>query len=76
MTQCCLDNNFAEASKLQIKYLELINALFMDVNPIPVKEAMNIMGFKAGDCRMPLVKMSGEQIEKLKSVMTNVGLVK
>ena len=54
MVQYCLDNNFAEATKLQIEYLDLINSLFIEVNPIPVKEALNMMGVNVGPCRMPL----------------------
>ena len=44
----------AEALAIQAKILTFEKALFMDVNPIPVKEALNIMGFKAGECRLPL----------------------
>lgn len=53
--QLCLDNDFAEAQKLHFHYLELMNILFSDVNPIPVKTAMNLFGFDAGECRLPLV---------------------
>lgn len=49
-----LAGDFEQSRKLQIEYLELCNALFMDVNPIPVKQAMNMMGFDAGPLRMPL----------------------
>ena len=45
------------------------------LNPIPVKEALNIMGFKAGECRLPLCSMSDEQIAKLRSAMEPLGLV-
>ncbi len=76
MAQLCLDNNVAEAAKLQIKYLELINALFCDVNPIPVKEAMNLMGKNVGSCRLPLYGMEQEKIEKLASALKNAGLIK
>lgn len=75
MTQLCLDNDFKSASKLQIKYLDLINSLFIDVNPIPVKEAMNLMGMNAGNCRMPLVEMSDNDIRILKSTMQQSGLI-
>ncbi|MEI5604006.1 dihydrodipicolinate synthase family protein, partial [Streptomyces brasiliscabiei] len=54
--------------------LALDKAMFMDVNPIPVKEALNIMGFKAGECRLPLCSMSDEMIEKLRAVLENLGL--
>lgn len=43
-----------------------MNALFMDVNPIPVKQALNLMGFNCGHCRLPLADMSDEQIAKLR----------
>lgn len=76
MAQLCLDNNVAEAAKLQINYLELINALFCDVNPIPVKEAMNLMGKNVGSCRLPLYGMEQEKIDKLASALKNAGLIK
>ncbi|MBQ3886314.1 MAG: 4-hydroxy-tetrahydrodipicolinate synthase, partial [Ruminococcus sp.] len=56
MVQYCLDNNFAEATKLQIEYLDIINNLFIEVNPIPAKEAMNMIGWNAGPCRLPLTE--------------------
>ncbi|MDE6596453.1 MAG: 4-hydroxy-tetrahydrodipicolinate synthase [Oscillospiraceae bacterium] len=76
IAQLCLDNNVAEAAKLQIKYLELCNDLFIDVNPIPVKEAMNLIGFKAGECRLPLLKMEQSKIDALTASMKKVGLIK
>lgn len=76
IAQLCLDNNIAEASKLQIKYLDLCNSLFIDVNPIPVKEAMNLIGFKAGECRLPLLKMEQGKIDALTASMKKVGLIK
>lgn len=76
MAQLCLENNVAEAAKLQIKYLELINALFCDVNPIPVKEAMNLMGKNVGSCRLPLYGMEQEKIDKLASALKNASLIK
>ena len=76
MTKLCLDNNVLEAAKMQIKYLDLANNLFIDVNPIPVKEAMNLMGFNAGECRLPLLKMEQSKIDKLAASMKKVGLIK
>ena len=76
ITQYCLDGNFAEATKMHLHYLELMNALFCDVNPIPVKEAVNMLGFNAGICRLPLVPMSEKSTEYLKSVMAKHNLVK
>ncbi len=76
MTQYCLDNNFAEATKLQIDYLDLINNLFIEVNPIPVKEAMNMMGVNVGKCRLPLVDMTDEHEAALRASLEKHGLVK
>lgn len=75
MAQYCLDNNFAEASKLQIEYLDLINNLFIEVNPIPVKEAVNMMGVNAGPCRLPLVEMTDEHKAALRASLEKHGLV-
>ena len=61
--------NLKTAQALTFKYLDLMNALFMDVNPIPVKQALNLMGFNCGHCRLPLADMSDEQIAKLKAEM-------
>lgn len=76
MTRFCLDNNFSEAAKLQIKYLDLINNLFIEVNPIPVKEAVNLMGVNAGPCRLPLCDMSEEHKAVLRASMEKHGLIK
>lgn len=75
MAKLCLDNNFAEANKLQLKYLNLINNLFIEVNPIPVKEAMNQMKMPSGPCRLPLCEMTDEHIESLKKSMKAVSLI-
>lgn len=63
------------ARDLQIKYVNLIAALFSDVNPIPVKEAMNIMGFDVGECRLPLVRMNDAAIANLKAELAKVELI-
>ncbi|MDE6775605.1 MAG: 4-hydroxy-tetrahydrodipicolinate synthase [Ruminococcus sp.] len=76
MVQYCLDNNFAEATKLQIKYLDLINNLFIEVNPIPVKEAVNMMGVNAGSCRLPLCDMTDEHKAVLRVSLEKHGLIK
>lgn len=72
--QLCLDNNFAEAQKLHFHYLELMNIMFSDVNPIPVKTAMNLIGFDCGECRMPLVPMSTQGYHNLKDCLTKYNL--
>lgn len=75
MCQLYLDGDVKAAADLQIKYIDLINALFSDVNPIPVKEAMDIMGYKVGPCRLPLVKMSDAKHEALKAELKKVNLI-
>jgi 4-hydroxy-tetrahydrodipicolinate synthase len=75
MTQYCLDNNFAAATKLQLEYLNLINTLFIEVNPIPVKAAMNMMGLPAGPCRMPLCDMTEEHLAAMRAALEEKGLI-
>jgi 4-hydroxy-tetrahydrodipicolinate synthase len=70
-----LHGDIEESRKLQLKTLELIKALFIEVSPIPVKEAMNLMGLNVGKCRMPLVDMSGSNREILMKAMQNYGLL-
>jgi len=54
---------------MQIKYLELMNALFIEVNPIPVKEAMNMLGMGVGGYRLPLCEMEEGNREKLRRAL-------
>jgi len=74
--QLFLDGKIEESRQLQLKLLDLCNALFMDVNPIPVKEAMNQMGMNVGECRLPLYRMTDANIEKMRAVLTKTGLIK
>ncbi|QJW45699.1 4-hydroxy-tetrahydrodipicolinate synthase [bacterium BFN5] len=64
------------AMKLQLQTLNLIKALFSEVNPIPVKAAVNLLGFKAGSCRMPLTDLSEDNLATLRSEMKAYGLIK
>lgn len=75
MTRLCLEGDFRKAAQIQLKYLDLIGKLFIEVNPIPVKAAMNLMGADVGDPRMPLCDMAPENLEKLKTSMKAVGLL-
>ncbi|MDR2420985.1 MAG: 4-hydroxy-tetrahydrodipicolinate synthase [Oscillospiraceae bacterium] len=75
ITARCLAGNFREATALQSEYLELMDALFLEVNPIPVKTALNLMGKKAGKLRLPLCEMEPRNLEKLKSAMAKSGLL-
>lgn len=71
-----LNGDVEKASKTQLEYLDLINDLFIEVNPIPVKEAMNIMGMDVGGFRFPLCNMSASNKEKLMSSMKKANLIK
>ena len=75
MTQYCLENNFAAAAEMQLKYLRLINDLFMEVNPIPVKDAMNQLGMPSGPCRMPLLDMSDEHKAAMQATLRAYGMI-
>ena len=62
-------NNTEHAKVLQLKYLKLIKSLFIEVNPIPIKECMNILGYNVGGTRLPLSKMSENNIQILKDTL-------
>ena len=74
--QLYFDGKVKESARLQLGYMDLIHALFIDVNPIPVKDAMNQMGFAAGPCRMPLYPMSDGDRAVLTAALKNHGLLK
>ncbi len=76
MCAAYLNGDKEKAAQMQLKYLDLINHLFMDVNPIPVKEALNLMGWDVGECRLPLVSMEEAQVQKLAASMKAAGLLK
>lgn len=75
IAQTALDGDFKKSAELQLKYLELCNAMFMDVNPIPVKAAMRMMGIDVGPLRLPLCDMTPANTEKLKSVLQKYELI-
>ena len=75
MVAAYLSGDLETARKIQLGALELIRALFIEVSPIPVKEAMNLMGMNVGKCRMPLVEMSDKNREILRKAMKNYGLI-
>ena len=70
------DGKIKEATKLQLDSLNLTKALFSEVNPIPVKAAVNMIGFNAGIPRLPLIEMSNSGKENLKKEMQKYGLIK
>lgn len=68
------NGNLNAATRVQLESIELIRALFCEVNPIPVKAALNIMGYNYGTPRLPLIEMSSENKEILKNAMKNYGI--
>lgn len=76
MAQAMLDGDLKKAAALHTKYLNLMNDLFIEVNPIPVKEAMNLMGMNVGPCRLPLYEMAENTRAKLLAELQKQGLAK
>lgn len=76
LVQKFIEGDVKGSCDLQLKMKPLIDSLFIEVNPIPVKTAMNLMGFEMGNLRLPLVDMSNENLEILKDRMTEYGLIK
>lgn len=70
-----LDGDVEGSRKLQLKYIPLIKALFSEVNPIPVKKAMNLMGMGAGVLRLPLTEMEPEHAKVLEAELQKAGLL-
>lgn len=70
-----LDGDVKESCRLQLEALDLCNALFCEVNPIPVKKALNLMGFAAGTLRMPLTEMEEANAQRLEKVMRAYGIL-
>ena len=69
LAQAALDGDFDTAADLQVSLLPLIELLFSEVNPIPVKTAMRIIGYDCGTCRLPLTEASPETVKKLKKLL-------
>ncbi len=76
MTQYCLDGDFAKAAEIQIRAIPLVKALFCEVNPIPVKAALNMQGFNVGKPRLPLTEMEAAHQEVLRKAMKEFGCLK
>lgn len=75
MSHLCLEDRFQEASKLQLEYMSLIDALFVEVNPIPIKAALDLLGKEAGPLRLPLCDISPANLDVLKVAMARCGLL-
>ena len=75
MAMACLEGDYKRAAEMQLKAISLIDALFSEVNPIPVKKAMNLMGCEVGPLRLPLTEMDEAKAEVLKAELKNFGLL-
>lgn len=69
------DGDIAGSRELQLKAIELCDALFCEVNPIPVKAALNLMGMEVGSLRMPLSDMDGANVPKMEKALKNFGIL-
>ncbi len=72
----CENGDFTAARAMQFELSEFIHALFCEVNPIPVKKAMQLIGFDVGAPRLPLTELEPEHVEKLSAAMREIGLIK
>lgn len=69
------EGNTQASLQLQLNMMDLCGALFCDVNPIPVKAAMNMLGYQAGECRLPLDRLSPEHMDTLRTALKKAGLL-
>lgn len=76
MVQLYLDGEIKKAVQLQLKYMDFIKALFCEVNPIPVKKALELAGFQTKYLRMPLTEMEPEHVVRLQHIMKQLCLLK
>jgi len=74
ITARCFAGDYKGARELQLKLYDLIKALFIEVNPIPVKTAMNLLGYEVGDLRMPLCEMEEKNVAVLRAEMEKLGM--
>ena len=74
LVQKFFDGDLEGSRKIQLELKPLIDALFIEVNPIPVKTAMNLLGFEVGNLRLPLAEMDDKNLEVLKKELVNAGL--
>lgn len=75
MCQACLDGDYKKAAKMQLDAIPVINSLFCEVNPIPVKKAMNLLGYEAGTLRHPLTEMEEAHAAVLEADMKEYGIL-
>lgn len=74
LTELCLQNDFAAAGKLQLELKEFCDAMFCDVNPIPVKTALNLLGWDVGALRLPLCEPGAASLERIRRALEQYGL--
>ena len=75
MTAAWFAGDTEKSRAMQIEAMDLIDALFCEVNPIPVKTALNLMGKEAGPLRLPLCEMDEKNLERLRGAMTAYGIL-
>ncbi len=76
MCELCSMGKLKEANELYLGMLDVMDAMFYEVNPIPVKTAMNLLGFEVGGFRLPLCEMEEKNIERLKKALLDYGILK
>lgn len=76
MVASYLEGNVAKSCEMQLKYFDLVKALFCEVNPIPVKKALNLMGMEVGSLRLPLTEMEDANAKRLEEEMRKAGVIK
>ena len=75
LTQLCFQNDFAAAGKLQLRLKDFCDAMFCEVNPIPVKTALNLLGWNAGPLRLPLCEPGEENLARIRRTLVQYGLL-
>lgn len=76
MVASYLDGDVVKSREMQLKYFDLVKALFCEVNPIPVKKALNLMGMEVGSLRLPLTEMEDANAKRLEEEMRKAGVIK
>ena len=76
MVASYLEGDVVKSCEMQLKYFDLVKALFCEVNPIPVKKALNLMGMEVGNLRLPLTEMEDANAKRLEEEMRKAGVIK
>lgn len=76
MVASYLEGDVAKSCEMQLKYFDLVKALFCEVNPIPVKKSLNLMGMEVGSLRLPLTEMEDANAKRLEEEMRKAGVIK